>query len=63
LKTDYLAYQEIAGAIRGSEKSLKRVRLVLGALRDATQNPIPANANLEKETGSTNDCYIVKWKP
>ncbi len=63
LKTDYLAYQEIAGAIRDSETCMQRVRLVLGALRDAAQNRIAANANLEKDATSNNDCTIVRWKP
>jgi DNA primase len=63
LKTDYLAYQEIAGAIRDSEKCVQRVRLVLGALRDAAQNRIATNANLEKDGVSSNDCSVVRWKP
>jgi hypothetical protein len=63
LKTDYLAYQEIAGAIRESKKCMERVRLLLSSLRDATQNHIAGNANLEKDATSPNDCSIIKWKP
>lgn len=63
LKTDYLAYQEIAGAIRESNKCMERARLLLGSLRDAIQNRIAGNANLEKDDASPNDCCIVKWKP
>jgi energy-coupling factor transporter ATP-binding protein EcfA2 len=63
LKTDYLAYQEIAGAIRDSENCMQRVRLVLASIRDVTQNRIAADANLEKDAASVEDCNIVRWKP